>query len=78
MAQSNDAVMQQALKPDTPIAENLRVLTDEIGGRVSGTESFQKSVKWAMAAFQQAGADSVHTEEFNIRRSGWKVRRACR
>lgn len=66
VAQSNDPVMQQALKPDTPIAENLRVLTDEIGGRVSGTEPFEKSVQWAIAAFQQAGADSVHTEEFKI------------
>ena len=66
IAQSNDAVMQQALKPDSPIAENLRVLTDEIGGRISGTEPFHKSVQWAVAAFQQAGADSVHTEEFKI------------
>lgn len=48
------------------MAENLRVLTDEIGGRVSGTEPFEKSVQWAIAAFKVAGADSVHTEEFKI------------
>ena len=28
VAQSNDAVMQEAQKPGTPIEENLRVLTD--------------------------------------------------
>jgi Iap family predicted aminopeptidase len=66
LAQSSDPVMQQALKPDTPIAENLRVLTDEIGGRVTGTPAFEKARDWAIAAFQQAGADSVHTEEFKI------------
>jgi carboxypeptidase Q len=68
-AQSNDAVMQEALKPGTPIEENLRVLTDEIGGRVPGTPAFEKAQQWAVAAFKQAGADSVHTEEFTIPQS---------
>ena len=68
-AQSNEAVMQEALKPGTPIEENLRVLTDEIGGRVPGTPAFEKAQQWAIAAFKQAGADSVHTEEFTIPQS---------
>lgn len=68
-AQSNDAVMQEALKPGTPIEENLRVLTDEIGGRVPGTPQMQQAEQWAIAAFKQAGADSVHTEEFTIPQS---------
>ena len=68
-AQSNDAVMQEALKPSTPLQENLRVLSDEIGGRVPGTPQFAKAERWAIAAFQQAGADSVHTEEFTIPQS---------
>ncbi len=69
LAQSNDAVMQEALKPSTPIQENLRVLTDEIGGRVPGTPAMEKAEQWAIAAFKQAGADSVHTEEFTIPQS---------
>jgi carboxypeptidase Q len=69
VAQSNDAVAQEALKPGTPIEENLRVLTDEIGGRVPGTPAFEKAQQWAIAAFKQAGADSVHTEEFTIPQS---------
>jgi carboxypeptidase Q len=69
LAQSNDAVMQEALKSGTPIEENLRVLTDEIGGRVPGTPAFEKAQQWAIAAFKQAGADSVHTEEFTIPQS---------
>ena len=68
-AQSNDAVMQEALKPDTPLQENLRVLTDQIGGRVPGTPAMAKAEQWAIDAFKQAGADSVHTEDFTIAQS---------
>jgi len=68
-AQSNDAVMQEALKPGTPLEENLRVLTDEIGGRVPGTPAFEKAQQWAVAGFKAAGADSVHSEEFTIPQS---------
>jgi carboxypeptidase Q len=66
LAQSNDVVMQEALKPATPLQENLRVLTDEIGGRVPGTDAMQKAIQWGVNAFKAAGADSVHTEEFTI------------
>jgi carboxypeptidase Q len=66
LAQSNDAVMQEALKPATPLQENLRVLTDEIGGRVPGTPAMEKAVQWGVDGFKAAGADSVHTEEFTI------------
>jgi carboxypeptidase Q len=69
VAQSNDTVMQEALKLGTPIEENVRVLTDEIGGRVPGTPAFEKAQQWAIAAFKQAGADSVHTDEFTIPQS---------
>src|SRR5208283_1999177 len=65
-AQSNDRVMQEALKPSTPLQENLRVLTDEIGGRVPGTPAMEKAVQWGVDGFKAAGADSVHTEEFTI------------
>ncbi len=57
--------MQEALKPSN-LQENLRVLTDEIGGRVPGTPAMQKAVQWGVDAFKAAGADSVHTEEFTM------------
>ena len=69
LAQSNDAVMQEALKPSSPLHENLRVLTDEIGGRVPGTPQMEMAEKWATTRFTQAGADSVRTEEFTIAQS---------
>src|SRR5215467_2449284 len=64
----NDAVnkiIQAALQP-SPIQENLRRLTDEVGGRVPGTPAMQHAVQWGMQALTAAGADSVHTEGFEI------------
>jgi carboxypeptidase Q len=69
LAQGNEAVMQEALKSNTPLEENLRVLTDEIGGRVPGTPQMDKAEQWAIAAFKAAGADSVKAEEFTIAQS---------
>ena len=63
------AVMNEALKPSTPLQSNLQVLTDQIGGRVPGTPQMDQAVQWAIAAFKQAGADSVHTEEFTLPQS---------
>jgi Iap family predicted aminopeptidase len=63
-----DRVIAEALKP-SPLEANLRRLTDEIGGRVPGTPAFQRAVDWGVAAFKEAGADSVHTEEFTIPQS---------
>ncbi|HTW56743.1 MAG TPA: M20/M25/M40 family metallo-hydrolase [Terriglobales bacterium] len=61
-------VIQAALQP-SPLEENLRRLTDEIGGRVPGTLAMQHAVQWGIQAFTAAGADSVHTESFSIQNS---------
>ncbi len=61
--------MQEALKTSSPLQENLRVLTDQVGGRVPGTPAFQQGSQWGVAGFEAAGADSVHTEEFTIAQS---------
>src|SRR6476620_6534760 len=58
-------VIRSALQP-SPLQENLRRLTDEIGGRVPGTPAMQHAVQWGMQAFTAAGADSVHSEGFEI------------
>jgi len=50
----------------SPLEENLRHLTDEIGGRVSGSSAADKAVGWAVEAFHYAGVDEVHTETFTI------------
>ena len=61
--EASEAVLQQVA--DSPfLEENLRVLCDEIGGRLSGTPSMKQAVKWAVRAFREAGVDQVRTEPF--------------
>ncbi len=48
---------------ESPLEGNLRRLTDEIGGRVSGSPEYAKAVAWGIAGFRAAGVD-IHTEKF--------------
>jgi hypothetical protein len=50
---------------ESPLAENLRRLTDEIGGRMTGTPEAARAVAWGVAAFRDAGVD-VHTEKYTV------------
>jgi len=50
---------------DSPLYENLRRLTDEIGGRVTGTPEMAKAIDWGVGAFRAAGVD-VHTEKYSL------------
>lgn len=50
----------------SPLYENLRQLTDEIGGRQSGSPAMDKAIEWAVKAFRQAGVESVRTETYSI------------
>src|SRR5260370_21339833 len=64
-AQAAPKIISNALGP-SPLSENLRRLTDEIGGRLTGSPAMAKAVEWAVAAFRDAGIDNVHTEKFII------------
>jgi carboxypeptidase Q len=62
----------QAAAKITPIVmgeslleENLRRLTDDVGGRVTGSPEMAQAVDWAVAAFRAAGVD-VRTEEYAL------------
>jgi len=50
---------------DSPLADNLRRLTDEVGGRVTGSPQMAKAVEWGIAAFRAAGI-AVHTEKYTL------------
>src|SRR6201997_1504310 len=58
-------VIQAALQP-SPLQDNLRRLTDNIGGGVPGTLRMQHANPWGVQAFTAAGAERVHTEGFQI------------
>ena len=55
-----------AAKDSPKLESNLRVLTDEIGGRVPGTPAMDRAITWAVTNFKDAGADSVVTEPFQM------------
>ena len=44
-----------ALAGETPQAEDLRYLADEIGGRTTGSEANLRAVEWALRRFRDAG-----------------------
>jgi len=58
-------MIQSALGP-SPLEENLRYLSDTIGGRVTGSPAADRAVGWAVEALHHAGVDEVHTEKFTI------------
>jgi Zn-dependent M28 family amino/carboxypeptidase len=58
-------VIEVALQPSS-LEDNLRHLTDEVGGRIPGTLAMQHAVQWGRQALTVAGADSVHAESFEI------------
>src|SRR5260370_29703128 len=50
---------------DSPMIENLRRLTDEVGGRVTGSPEMAKAVQWGIAGFRAASVN-VHTEKYML------------
>ncbi len=54
----------------SPLEENLRTLTDSIGGRITGSPAGSRAIAWAVGALRRAGVDEVHTEKFTIA-NGW-------
>lgn len=63
-AQAAAKILPLVMGP-SPMEENLRRLTDEIGGRVTGTPQMAQAIKWAVGAFRAAGID-VHTEKYTL------------
>lgn len=46
--------------------ENLRSLTQNVGHRLSGSESYEKATDWAVQKLKDAGADKVWKEEVMV------------
>ncbi len=63
-------LMIQSAEGPSPLEENLRELTDSIGGRVTGSPAAARAVAWGVEALRKAGVDSVHTEKFTVA-AGW-------
>lgn len=59
------AIIHSALGA-SPLEENLRILTDVIGGRITGSPAADKAAGFAVEGFRRAGVDDVHIENFSI------------
>src|SRR5277367_286899 len=59
-------VMEQKAMGASPLEENLRNLSDSIGGRVTGTPAADRATGWAVQAFRLSGVDEVHTEKYTV------------
>ena len=54
----DSARLAVALLGDTPLVRDLRSLTDEIGGRPTGSEANRRAVEWGLARFREAGVEA--------------------
>jgi carboxypeptidase Q len=66
-ARANEASAQLsgALLGETPLLQDLRQLTDEIGGRPTGSEANRRAVAWGLERFREAGVEA-RTETFGM------------
>jgi hypothetical protein len=63
---SGEALVRDVMDSGPSMEENLRVLSDEIGGRVTGSDGYEASLAWAQAAFRAAGVSDVRLESYDL------------
>lgn len=64
-AESDVERLVAAMLGDTPVIDDLRELTDTIGGRVTGSAANEAAVDWAVQRFREAEV-AVRTEAFEM------------
>ena len=65
-AQEREAsLLVAAMLGDSPLERDLQTLTDEIGGRPTGSPANLRAVDWAVARFREAGV-TVRREPFTM------------
>ena len=55
---------------ETDTYENLRELSDDIGGRVTGSPEAAKAIAWGVVKMKSIGLENVHAESWQLSR-GW-------
>jgi len=61
------ALLSRLLGP-TPVVDDLRELTDRVGGRPTGSPAAARAVEWGLARFRAAGLENVHAESYTAPR----------
>ncbi|HVQ54950.1 MAG TPA: M28 family peptidase [Thermoanaerobaculia bacterium] len=66
VAQDATVLIERLTGPSSRLETDLRVLTDQIGGRVTGSAGYEKALQWGVDGFRRAGVDSVKLESYPI------------
>jgi carboxypeptidase Q len=61
-----ETLIAEVLSPRSAMEQNLRVLTDEIGGRVTGSAAYERALAWGVEAFRRSGVDTVARESYSV------------
>jgi hypothetical protein len=69
------AIAAEVLSPRSRFEEDLRYLTDEIGGRATGSPAYEESLRWGLDAFRRAGVDGAGLEAYHAP-TRWEAVRA--
>jgi hypothetical protein len=64
-ASGSAALIGEILSERNGMEEDLRVLTDEIGGRITGSPAYEAALQWGVEAFRRAGVESVRLESYD-------------
>ncbi len=59
-------LIERLTGPTSRLSSDLRILADEIGGRVTGSVGYEKALQWGIDAFRKAGVDSVKLEAYPV------------
>src|SRR5690606_6328380 len=62
---------------DTPVLDDLRELTDTIGGRLTGSDANRAAVEWAMQTLRRAGVPAT-SEPFEMPMQWQEIRAEAR
>ena len=60
------AAIDRLTGPSSRMEADLRNLTDDIGGRVTGSAGYDQALRWGVDAFKRAGVDSVKLETYPV------------
>lgn len=61
-----ETLVAEVLSPRSAREQKLRVLTDQIGGRVTGSTDYERALAWGVEEFRRAGVDTVTRESFSL------------
>jgi carboxypeptidase Q len=70
------AIASEVLSPRSRMAEDLQILCDDIGGRVTGSRAYEAALEWGKEAFRRAGVDTVELESYDAP-AKWEGERAA-